>query len=97
MAVRAMGEQAVCRRCGREFDLELSDAPGDCPCSYHPSPPVKMGTTGPRRDYAEVWRFPCCGETVIGEVGADGRDIGPSQSPGCRTGPHAAGPAQRAW
>lgn len=35
-----------------------------------------MANTGPRGDYAEVWRFPCCGATVVGEI-RDGAGIQP--------------------
>jgi hypothetical protein len=85
-----MGQQALCRHCGRRFDLDDNDVTADGPCSYHPHPPASIGNTGPRGDYAEIWRFPCCGETVVGEIGDDGGDVVPSRSPGCRHGVHAA-------
>lgn len=74
----------LCKRCERFFPL------GDktSSCSHHTEPPEKIGTTGPEHDYADVWRFACCGKTVMGPITARGNDMKPLVSPGCARSMH---------
>lgn len=76
----------VCARCGAQYAEH--DPSG---CSFHPLPPENIGNTGPSRDYAEIWRFPCCGQKYIGTFHErDGgiSDDRPPNSPGCVHGLH---------
>jgi len=80
----------VCSRCGAQYAEH--DPSG---CSFHPDPPVKIGDTGPRRDYADVWQFPCCGQKYVGTFRPEGEgerpgvhDAQPPKSPGCVHGRH---------
>ncbi len=76
----------VCSRCGSQYAEH--DPSG---CSFHPQPPQNIGHTGPRRDYAEIWEFPCCGQKYVGTFyGRVGRtkDELPPKSPGCVKGKH---------
>jgi hypothetical protein len=74
-----MGDNVLCRQCNAFFD---TDDNGPTSCSYHPELPVQIGSMGPRDDYADIWKFPCCGRTVIGKI-VEGRDVRPPQTPGC--------------
>lgn len=71
-----------CIYCGKQFDLSEQSPFEDFDCSYHPMRPKSIGNTGPRRDYTELWVFPCCGKRHVGEI-SSGRDVIPPQSPGC--------------
>jgi len=76
----------VCSRCGAQYAEH--DPSG---CSFHPQPPDNIGNTGPDRDYAEIWRFPCCGQKYVGtfhERGGGISDERPPKSPGCVHGRH---------
>jgi hypothetical protein len=75
---------ALCVNCGMQFDRAYPSA-----CSFHTRAPEIIGNTGPREDYADVWNFPCCGTVVVGAVSREGRDIPPTNSPGCKVGEHA--------
>jgi TIR domain len=77
-------EYRHCRYCAEWFHTDEND-PGAC--SYHPKLPVNIGNTGPRNDYADIYTFPCCGESLISEY-IDSRDVPPSQFPGCAVGRH---------
>jgi TIR domain-containing protein len=39
-------------------------------CSYHPLEPVTHGNTGPREDYRDVWKYPCCGQVLLTAIDA---------------------------
>lgn len=74
----------VCSRCGAQYPEH--DPSG---CSFHSLPPENIGHTGPDRDYAEIWKFPCCGQKYVGtfeEMAST--DIRPPKSPGCIHGRH---------
>lgn len=78
----------VCSRCGAQYGEH--DPSG---CSFHPVPPEVVGNTGPRRDYADIWRFPCCGQKYVGTFRGGERGHGlwdrePPKSPGCTQGRH---------
>lgn len=77
----------VCSRCGAQYAEH--DPSG---CSYHPMPPENIGNTGPRRDYAEIWQFPCCGQKYVGTFRGGNKhgihDEKPPKSPGCVHGRH---------
>jgi hypothetical protein len=76
----------VCSRCGAQYAEH--DPSG---CSFHPDPPEVVGNTGPLRDYADVWRFPCCGQKYVGTFNTIGNatyDSPVPKSPGCVTGRH---------
>ena len=77
-----------CSRCGAQYPEH--DPSG---CSFHPEQPISIGNTGPARDYAEIWSFPCCGQKYVGTF--DQREGGisdarPPSSPGCIKGKHVA-------
>ena len=67
----------ICKYCGVRFDAAH---PGSC--SYHPLEPELVGNRGPRDDYTDVHRFPCCGQVVAADE--------PARSPGCTQGFHEA-------
>jgi hypothetical protein len=80
----------VCSRCGAQYPEH--DPSG---CSFHPQTPVRVGNAGPRRDYADLWQFPCCSQRYIGTFrSALGHerpgtyDRNPPSSPGCVQGRH---------
>lgn len=76
----------VCSRCGAQYAEH--DPSG---CSFHSQPPQNIGNTGPERDYAEIWQFPCCGQKYVGtftEIGLSISDAAPPKSPGCVKGRH---------
>lgn len=77
---------AVCGRCGVQFD---KDYPGEC--SHQPMEPTVIGNVGPRGDYEDVYKFPCCGSVVIGAV-KNGCDVPPTKAPGCVFGRHTIAP-----
>lgn len=56
-------------------------------CSYHSGELELIGNTGPRGDYADVYRWTCCGKSQVGAV-IGGRDFPPRRSPGCTKGAH---------
>ena len=58
---------ALCVRCGNQFDKAYPSA-----CSFHSAAPEIVATTGPREDYADVWKFPCCGTMLVGAVSKRG-------------------------
>lgn len=75
-----------CVRCGAQYPEH--DPSG---CSYHPGEPESIGTTGPSRDYAELWRFACCGQKYVGtfdDTRGSVSDAPPPSSPGCVHGRH---------
>jgi hypothetical protein len=78
------GDSILCRRCEQPFD----PADRSFSCSHHTEPPVVIGNTGPARGYADIWRFPCCGKTLVGEISERGNDVRPPMSPGCATSMH---------
>jgi hypothetical protein len=76
----------TCVRCGAQFPEH--DTSG---CSFHPDQPVNIGNTGPARDYAEIWQFPCCDQKYVGTFEMRGNaqyDAPPPLSPGCTKGRH---------
>jgi hypothetical protein len=76
----------TCSRCGGQYAEH--DPSG---CSFHPQPPENVGDTGPDRDYAVIWRFPCCGQKYVGSFMRSGLELGdaaPPKSPGCVRGRH---------
>jgi hypothetical protein len=73
-----------CRYCNEWFYI---DENGPELCSYHPKKVQQIGTTGARDDYVDIYSFPCCHEQRITEY-IEGRDVPPSQAPGCQVGPH---------
>jgi hypothetical protein len=75
-----------CVNCHQQF---YWDDPGHC--SFHPFDPVSAGNTGPREDYRDVWRYPCCGQVVLTAVDESGHDLPPPRSPGCENRTHQAG------
>jgi hypothetical protein len=82
-----MADLQLCINCGQQFDPEKQHPYGSFDCSYHPKEAKSIGNTGPRKDYAELWHFPCCGKREIGEI-VDGNDVRPKTSPGCANGFH---------
>lgn len=76
---------ALCVKCGNQFDKGYPSA-----CSFHTHAPEIIGNTGPREDYADVWKFPCCGMVLVGAVSKEGQDVPPPRSPGCTVGEHVA-------
>jgi len=76
---------ALCVSCGNQFEKAYPSA-----CSFHTAAPEIIANTGPREDYADVWKFRCCGTMLVGAVSREGRDIPPPRSPGCTVGEHAA-------
>lgn len=86
----------ICKNCRQLFDLSLTPGSGDqfvddFLCSYHPGQAEQVGNTGPRGDYADVYRWTCCGKTHVGAV-IRGRDYPPRRSPGCTKGLHVPDP-----
>lgn len=82
----------ICKNCRQLFDPSISPRSGDkfvddFLCSYHPGEAEQTGNTGPRGDYADVYRWTCCGKTHVGAV-IGGRDFPPRRSPGCTKGFH---------
>jgi hypothetical protein len=73
-----------CRYCNEWFYI---DENGPELCSYHPKMAVQIGTTGARDDYVDIYGFPCCHEQRATEY-IEGRDVPPSQAPGCHVGRH---------
>lgn len=73
----------ICSICNEQFDPIYPTT-----CSYHPEKPTNIYHLGPRDDYEEVWKFPCCGMIVIGAVNKEGWDVTPKQTPGCIVGEH---------
>jgi hypothetical protein len=77
----------VCSRCGAQYAEH--DPSG---CSFHPHTPEKIGNTGPRRDYADIWQFPCCDQKYVGTFSGGEKhgiyDEQPPKSPGCVNGRH---------
>ena len=77
-------EYSLCRYCSKFF---YEDENSGTSCSYHLKLPVDIGTTGPRGDYAELWKFPCCGQMVKAGI-FQGSDRKVDQSPGCVQAAH---------
>lgn len=76
----------VCSRCGAQY-AEF-DPSG---CSYHSEPPEVIGNTGPARGYADILRFPCCGQKYVGTFYTSNgavHDAPVPTSPGCVRGRH---------
>jgi TIR domain len=73
-----------CRYCNEWFYI---DENGPELCSYHPKMVKHLGTTGARDDYVDIYSFACCNEQRITEY-IEGRDVPPSQAPGCHVGRH---------
>jgi hypothetical protein len=77
----------VCSRCGAQYAEH--DPSG---CSFHPQTPGVIGNTGPRRDYADIWQFSCCGQKYVGTFWGGEKqgvyDAQPPISPGCVQGRH---------
>lgn len=91
-----MSEQR-CRNCGQLFDPLLNPTSmgfgtntSGFHCSYHPDAPVlepDHPSPGASHGYADIYRFPCCGQLAMGgEV--NNRSVPPRRSPGCKVGPH---------
>lgn len=74
-----MGAKKTCRNCGKEFDPE--DTADEC--HYHPEESVLVGTTDSRLDYADIYKYPCCGQTEIYHPSYE-------TPPGCAKGVHVA-------
>jgi hypothetical protein len=72
----------TCAYCAKQFDPESQSPFSEFNCSYHPKRARRIGDTGPRGDAAELWVFPCCGKSHVGEI-VGGSDVAPRQSPGC--------------
>lgn len=90
---------AICTRCRTLFDPALAPVRfGEkLLCSWHPGQPENIGNTGPRGDYAELWKWSCCGKTEVAPIveqpwqGSTAHvDHPPLRSPGCTSGPHEA-------
>jgi hypothetical protein len=84
---------AICARCKTLFDPSITPVrfAEKLMCSWHPGEVVNTGTTDHRYDYAEVWKWTCCGKTEIGPIVSAGQgdiDHPPPRTPGCETGPH---------
>ncbi|WP_193312915.1 toll/interleukin-1 receptor domain-containing protein [Georgenia subflava] len=75
-----------CINCHQQFYRDNS-----ANCSYHPSDPTNVGNTGPREDYREVWKYPCCGQVLLTAIDDSGSDLPPPRSPGCVNRAHQAG------
>lgn len=76
-----MGDKIICKNCGNEFDPAKNTSTA---CRYHPEEGVFLSTADSRYDYADVYRYPCCGQTEF--YGYSGTE----PVLGCRTGFHEA-------
>lgn len=86
----------ICKNCRQLFDPAVNPDEGDqffddFLCSYHPGQAEFVQNTGPRFDYADVYKWTCCGKTHVGAV-IRGHDYPPRRSPGCTKGPHVPDP-----
>src|SRR5579864_2597898 len=90
---------AICARCRAIFDPAITPVrfADKLLCSWHPGTPEDDGNLGAYGDYADRWKWSCCGKVeitpiieVIGERGLEQRDHAPIRSPGCTVGPHIA-------
>ena len=86
----------ICKNCRQLFDPSITPGPndvyaGEYLCSWHVGAAELVGSAGPRDDYADIYRWSCCGKSVPGAVIA-GRDYPPRRAPGCNTGPHVPDP-----
>ena len=55
---------------------------------WHPQPAVPHRNLGAQEDYAEVWRFPCCGATIVVGDGQPSQHVldGCEEAPGADAG-----------
>ncbi len=84
---------AICKHCRTLFDPSISPFRfgESLLCSRHTGELEEVGNTGPGGDYADIYRWSCCGEQVIGPVVMTESgvvDRRPPRSPGCEEGPH---------
>ena len=79
------GDRFLCMNCHEYFKAAGNDFSS---CSYHPELPEDVGSAGSAFDHATIWKFPCCGKIVKGDISRAGRDVAPNQSPGCCTAMH---------
>ena len=82
-----MGNKKICKKCGKEFDLDDTRENNRCGDGHHPQEAVEVGESGdPRYDYSTVYKYPCCGQVEFPQ------SLNPSynHAPGCVYDVHVA-------